>query len=64
MHVRSGECDIPSLLRWDILTLRLHLCDKYHITLDWIYRSHDAMLPHGFAKRLQEVAEGEPETNA
>jgi transcriptional regulator with XRE-family HTH domain len=31
------------------------LCDKYHITLDWIYRGHDAMLPHGFAKRLQEV---------
>jgi transcriptional regulator with XRE-family HTH domain len=33
----------------------IKLCDKYHITLDWIYRGHDARLPHGLAKRLQEV---------
>jgi transcriptional regulator with XRE-family HTH domain len=34
----------------------MKLCDKYHITLDWIYRGHDASrLPRGFAKRLQEV---------
>jgi transcriptional regulator with XRE-family HTH domain len=33
----------------------INLCDKYHITLDWIYRGHDGMLPHGLAKRLQEV---------
>ena len=42
----------------------MKLCDKYHITLDWIYRSHDAMLPHGFTKLLQKVAERDPETNA
>jgi transcriptional regulator with XRE-family HTH domain len=33
----------------------MKLCDTYHITLDWIYRGHDAMLPDGLAKRLQEV---------
>ena len=42
----------------------MKLCDKYHITLDWIYRGHDSMLPEGFAKRLQEVIEREPEANA
>jgi transcriptional regulator with XRE-family HTH domain len=43
----------------------MKLCDKYHITLDWIYRGrHDARLPRGLAKRLQEVAEAEPEGNA
>jgi transcriptional regulator with XRE-family HTH domain len=43
----------------------MKLCDKYHITLDWIYRGrHDARLPHSLAKRLQEVAEAEPEGNA
>ena len=34
----------------------MKLCDKYHITLDWICRGHDASrLPRGLAKRLQEV---------
>jgi transcriptional regulator with XRE-family HTH domain len=33
----------------------IKLCDQHHITLDWIYRGHDAMLPYGFAKRLQEA---------
>jgi transcriptional regulator with XRE-family HTH domain len=33
----------------------MKLCDRYHITLDWIYRGHDARLPRGLAKRLQEV---------
>jgi transcriptional regulator with XRE-family HTH domain len=43
----------------------IKLCDKYHITLDWIYRGrHDARLPYSLAKRLQEVAEAEPEGNA
>ena len=42
----------------------MKLCDKYHITLDWIYRGHDSMLPEGFAKRLQEVIEREPDANA
>ena len=42
----------------------MKLCDKYHITLDWIYRGrHDARLPHSLAKRLQGVAEAEPEGN-
>jgi hypothetical protein len=41
----------------------MNLCDKYHITLDWIDRGHDAMLPHALAKRLQEVAEAEPDGN-
>jgi hypothetical protein len=43
----------------------MKLCDKYHITLDWIYRGrHDARLPHGLAKRLQEVAETVSEADA
>jgi hypothetical protein len=42
----------------------MKLCDKYHITLDWIYRGHGAMLPEGLVKRLQEVAEREPDANA
>ena len=38
----------------------MKLCDTYGVSLDWIYRGQDAMLPHGLAKRLQEVAETEP----
>ena len=37
----------------------MKLCDRYHVSLDWIYRGLDAMIPHGLAKRLQEVAEAE-----
>ncbi|PVE22074.1 hypothetical protein DC522_23245 [Microvirga sp. KLBC 81] len=39
----------------------MKLCDKYHITLDWIYRGQDAMLPHGLAKRLLEVVVADKE---
>jgi hypothetical protein len=42
----------------------IKLCDKYNTSLDWIYRGLDDMLPHGLAKRLQEVVETEPEANA
>jgi transcriptional regulator with XRE-family HTH domain len=42
----------------------MSLCDKYQITLDWIYRGHDARLPRSLTKRLQEVAEAEPEGDA
>jgi transcriptional regulator with XRE-family HTH domain len=37
----------------------MKLCDRYHVSLDWIYRGLDAMIPHGLAKRLQEVAKAE-----
>ncbi len=39
----------------------MKLCDKYHITLDWIYRDNDAMLPHGFVKLLHEAEKTEAE---
>jgi transcriptional regulator with XRE-family HTH domain len=37
----------------------MKLCEQYHVSLDWIYRDLDAMIPHGIAKRLHEVAKSE-----
>ena len=37
----------------------LKLCAAYDLSLDWIYRGLNGQLPHGLAKRLQELAEAE-----
>ena len=34
----------------------MKLCDTYGISLDWVYRGQDAMLPHGLVRRMQELA--------
>lgn len=37
----------------------LKLCDVFLVTLDWVYRGDDQLIPHGLAVRLKEAEEAE-----
>lgn len=41
----------------------LKVCQKYLVSLDWIYRGDDSMIPHGLAVKLKQAEEEEDREN-